>query len=148
MLWKSIKRYRWVGSSCLKKAKICKRFLSTVTLQGKDRDSFNCSLCHLWISCFFHLLPSRSRFALWCLLKSISVSLLDYFLKNWTWFIFIWISLAVSDGLCFVKRVWKSNWRLYRYIVTSHSCWVLNENAFCLLCTVSVTNLLEIREEA
>ena len=34
-------------------AKSCKRFLSTITPQGKDRDLFVCSLCHPWISCLF-----------------------------------------------------------------------------------------------
>ena len=41
-----------------------------------------------------------------------------------------WIALAVSqDEFCFVKRAWTSNCRHYRYIVTSHSCCVLNKNA-------------------
>ena len=30
----------------------------------------------------------RSRFTLQCLLRSLPVSLLQYFVKNWTWFIF------------------------------------------------------------
>ena len=46
----------------------------------------------------------------------------------------------------FFNRAWKSNCRYYRYIVISHSCWVLNKNA--LLPTVFVTYFLEVREEA
>ena len=33
------------------------------------------------------LRPSRSRFTVWCLLRGWSVSLLEYFVKNWTWVI-------------------------------------------------------------
>ena len=41
-----------------------------------------------------------------------------------------WLALAVSQHeFCFFNRAWKSYSRHYRYIVTSHSCWVVNKNA-------------------
>ena len=47
---------RSVVSSCLKKAKIYKRFLSTIKPQRKRRHSFGCCLCHPWISCLFQVI--------------------------------------------------------------------------------------------
>ena len=70
---------------CFKSGNIFKRLLSFMTAKAKD---------HTVLVALFvirgHLgfwRPSRSRFTVWCFLRGWSVSLLDYFVKNWTWVI-------------------------------------------------------------
>ena len=58
------------------------------------------------------LRPSRSRFTVWCLLRGWSVSLLEYFVKNWTWVIvferwrvfFVNVNMAkIYEGVLFTN---------------------------------------------
>ena len=70
---------------CLKSGNIFKRLLPLMTPKGK----YHTVLVALFVIRGYlgFLRPSRSTFTVWCLLWGWSVSLLEYFVKNWTWVI-------------------------------------------------------------
>ena len=64
-------------------------FLNVSCLWWHQRERTHTLLVALFVNRGYlgFLRPSRSRFTVWCLLRGWSVSLWEYFVKNWTWVI-------------------------------------------------------------